>query len=37
MKNKMIDLHNALFQELECLQDEESFKDEAGSSITALS
>lgn len=30
MKNKMIDLHNALFQELECLQDEESFKDEEG-------
>ena len=28
MKNKMIDLHNALFAELESLQDEDSFKDE---------
>lgn len=30
MKNKMIDLHNALFAELESLQDEDSFKDENG-------
>lgn len=30
MKNKMIDLHNALFAELEALQDEDSFKDENG-------
>lgn len=30
MKNKMIDLHNALFAELEALQDEDSFKNEAG-------
>ncbi len=30
MKNKMADLHNALFIELETLQDEDSFKDEEG-------
>lgn len=30
MRNKMIDLHNALFAELESLQDEDSFKDENG-------
>lgn len=30
MKNKMIDLHNALFAELEALQDEDSFYDEDG-------
>lgn len=30
MKNKMIDLHNALFVELETLQDEDSFKDAEG-------
>lgn len=30
MKNKMIDLHNALFVELETLQDEDSFKDDDG-------
>ena len=30
MRNKIIDLHNALFAELEALQDEDSFKDENG-------
>lgn len=30
MKNKMIDLHNALFAELEALQDEENFYDDDG-------
>jgi len=30
MKNKMIDLHNALFAELESLQDEDSFRNEDG-------
>lgn len=30
MKNKMVDLHNALFAELEALQDEESFYDDDG-------
>lgn len=30
MKNKMIDLHNALFAELEALQDNESFYDDDG-------
>jgi len=30
MRNKIIDLHNALFAELESLQDEDSFKDENG-------
>jgi hypothetical protein len=30
MKNKMIDLHNALFAELETLQDEDTFKDAEG-------
>ena len=30
MRNKLIDLHNALFAELESLQDEDSFKDENG-------
>jgi len=30
MKNKMIDLNNALFAELERLQDEDEFKDENG-------
>lgn len=30
MKNKMIDLHNALFAELESLQDEDSFRNEEG-------
>ena len=30
MKNKMIDLHNALFAELEALQDEDSFTGEDG-------
>ena len=30
MKNKMIDLHNALFAELETLQDEDSFRDSDG-------
>lgn len=30
MKNKMEDLHNALFAELETLQDEDSFRDESG-------
>ena len=30
MRNKIIDLHNALFAELESLQDEDSFKDETG-------
>lgn len=30
MKNKMIDLHNALFVELETLQDTASFYDEDG-------
>ncbi|MCM1221588.1 MAG: hypothetical protein NC548_44630 [Lachnospiraceae bacterium] len=30
MKNKMIDLHNALFAELETLQDMDSFCDEDG-------
>ena len=30
MKNKMIDLHNALFAELEALQDEDSYKDADG-------
>ena len=30
MKNKMIDLHNALFVELETLQDEDSFRDKDG-------
>lgn len=30
MKNKLIDLHNALFAELETLQDEDGFKDENG-------
>lgn len=35
MKNKMIDLHNALFAELETLQDEDSFKDKDGNIDTA--
>lgn len=30
MKNKMMDLHNALFAELETLQDTDSFYDEDG-------
>ena len=30
MKNKMIDLHNALFAELERLQDDDSYKNEDG-------
>ena len=30
MKNKIIDLNNALFCELEALQDEDSFKDKDG-------
>jgi hypothetical protein len=30
MKNKMIDLHNALFAELESLQDEDSLRNEEG-------
>lgn len=30
MKNKIEDLHNALFMELETLQDEDSFRDEDG-------
>ena len=30
MRNKMIDLHNALFAELEALQDEESYRDAEG-------
>lgn len=30
MKNKMIDLNNALFAELESLQDEDSFRNEDG-------
>lgn len=30
MKNKMIDLHNALFVELETLQDTDSFYDKDG-------
>ena len=35
MKNKMADLHNALFMELETLQDEDSFKGEDGKVDTA--
>ena len=31
MKNKLEDLYNALFVEIETLQDEDSFKDEDGS------
>lgn len=31
MKNKTIDLHNALFAELEALQDMDSYTDEDGS------
>lgn len=30
MRNKLIDLHNALFAELEALQDEDSFRNENG-------
>ena len=33
MRNKIIDLHNALFAELEALQDEDSFKDENGNKV----
>ena len=35
MKNKMEDLHNALFVELETLQDEDSFKNDDGKIDTA--
>lgn len=33
MKNKLSDLQNALFLELEMLQDEDNFKDEEGNII----